>query len=754
MPQNQTSSLDLRYIFDLDSLPVGFASQLSVQQDGSIDRTPLNNAIKTLAEVIWKKGGFRFWHRRTDWNNYTYSYYCSQDAEHARDSVAAGQRDALRMERFSCQSYLSFRPSLENRTLAIILRHTYHTPYVDHQLSPAVLEFIQARNALSTPAEIYRELQAARPLGWESATSQQVYYQWQQSNSNIWRRNADPFVSAQDLLSERSECASSTYFSANMRAIAFYISDSIDVLASRTKELVMDATFGTNSAGMTLFAVLAEVDGTGVPLAYCFMETFEDNSRGVRQAEPGATTALLDQFLRPLQASGCDPTFFGTDKDFSEIGAIQQVWPNTTIQLCYWHARRAIRAKLASTHQTKSEYKPLEAHALIPDLEICWGSMPTNRPNGDHRYSRCTCPSKTVIAPKGRIETSTSEEQDTVLDIFSRHYNAHPLIPDQNGTYQCAKDIHRVCAAEMYHWCRARNYFRLWAYLWVNWYQPNQWALWARSANGEEIPVLKTTMIIESHWRKIKHDYLHRFNRPRIDLVIWVLLSRSIPDAVIRMRALLQGDHRRAVACWRKDFKSIWKKITERLDTDGVNTQQYHTDPVKWTCGCPCFLTSRFLICKHILSCYEPISDPIPFFRCVQRRRDYPFWAHEQLVLQPQYQPTEPTTNTQSDSVHGSESQSDDDDIAIDPAAVDEGRLVDLAEDVEADFDAYLSDMQSAMEIFQDQRAKGNTKFMEKVMAANSSHRTLVQEIKTLRNQRTMPRTWAAWKHPATMYYK
>ena len=196
------------------------------------------------------------------------------------------------------------------------------------------------------------------------------------------------------------------------------------------------------------------------------------------------------------------------------------MWPNTTIQLCYWHVRRAIRTKLASTRQTKSEYKPSDAQALILDLEICWGSMPTNRPNGDHRYSWCTCPSKTTIAPKGRIETLTSEEQDTVLDIFSRHYNAHPLIPDQNGTYQYARYIHRVCAAEMYHWCRARNYSRLWAYLWVNWYQPNQWALWTWSSNGEEIPVLKITMIIESHWRKIKHDYLHRFNRPRIDLVI------------------------------------------------------------------------------------------------------------------------------------------------------------------------------------------------------------------------------------------
>ena len=50
---------------------------------------------------------------------------------------------------------------------------------------------------------------------------------------------------------------------------------------------------------------------------------------------------------------------------------------------------------------------------------------------------------------KRRMETSTSEEQDTVLDIFSRHYNAHPLIPDQNGTYQYAEYIHCVCCGNV-----------------------------------------------------------------------------------------------------------------------------------------------------------------------------------------------------------------------------------------------------------------------------------------------------------------
>jgi hypothetical protein len=115
------------------------------------------------------------------------------------------------------------------------------------------------------------------------------------------------------------------YTAANMRGLAFYISGAIERLVSHVKELAIDATFGTNNMGMDLYAVLAEVDGTGVPLAYCFIHIFRDNCKGKRTADPGATIDLLCQFLRPLQAAGLEPSFFG------EIFAIRSVWPNTTI---------------------------------------------------------------------------------------------------------------------------------------------------------------------------------------------------------------------------------------------------------------------------------------------------------------------------------------------------------------------------------------------------------------------------------------
>ena len=754
--QNQKLPLNLECTFDIDSLPIAFGS---LEDDGTFDRTKINNIISKLAEIIWEKGGFRFWHRKTYWADRAWIYFCSQDEERVRESVAQGKRDTPRMARFPCKSRLTFKPALGDRTLAVNLQHIYHTPYTDRQLSPAVVEFIQARNAIATPGEIYRNLQTSQPLGWQSATPSQVYYLWQQSNSSIWRRDQDPLASAQILLSEHQECTSSLYFSENLRAIAFYVSDAIRILASRAKELAIDATFGTNNMGMDLFAVLAEVDGTGVPLAYCFTELFKDNDRGVRRAKPGASTGILEQFLRPLQTSGFDPTFFGTDKDSSEISAIRQVWPGTTIQLCCWHARRAVRTKLTSTRQTDSQgdYKPEEAQAVIPDLEICWGSMPTRRPNGPHRYGRCTCPSKsTDIVSSGRVETSTSDEQDTVLEIFTRHYNSHPFIPDQNGTFRSAEEIHRLSASEMYYWCRKRNYFRLWAYLWVNWYHPSQWVLWARSVNEKEIPVLKTTMIVESHWRKIKHDYLHRFNRPRIDLVVWVLLSRLIPSAMIRMRALLQHDHRQATASWRKDFKREWKKVNGRL-TDRTRIQHYHTDPARWTCACPSFLDSRFLLCKHILSCYEPVSDRVDFFRSIQRRREPPFWTHAQLVLQPQYQPLQADTKAdETNDVDMDGAVSIDSHEDFDPAIVEQDQLVELeeeGEDVEVDGNKFASNMQFALDVFREQQAKGNEKFVQKFMAMYGSIETLVEEVKALENRRTMRRTWDTWKHPLTMYH-
>jgi hypothetical protein len=119
LSQDQTKPLELDLTFDLDRLPVAFGTALSMK-DGNLDRKPLNDTMREIARVIWKIGGFRFGHKRTDWDRLKFVYYCCQDADRAYASVTQGKQDTPRMERFKCQSKLTLKPSLEERTLPVL----------------------------------------------------------------------------------------------------------------------------------------------------------------------------------------------------------------------------------------------------------------------------------------------------------------------------------------------------------------------------------------------------------------------------------------------------------------------------------------------------------------------------------------------------------------------------------------------------------------------------------------------------------
>jgi hypothetical protein len=154
---------------------VAFGTALSMK-DGNLDRKPLNDTMREIARVIWKIGGFRFGHKRTDWDRLKFVYYCCQDADRAYASVTQGKQDTPRMERFKCQSKLTLTPSLEERTLGISMYHCHHAPYFNRQLSSEAIQFIQDRATTKTSAEIYQELQNSKPPGWEHVTLGQVYY--------------------------------------------------------------------------------------------------------------------------------------------------------------------------------------------------------------------------------------------------------------------------------------------------------------------------------------------------------------------------------------------------------------------------------------------------------------------------------------------------------------------------------------------------------------------------------------------------
>jgi hypothetical protein len=189
------------------------------------------------------------------------------------------------------------------------------------------------------------------------------------------------------------------------------------------------------------------------------------------------------------------------------------------------------------------------------------------------------------------------------------------------------------------------------------------------------------------------------------------------------------------------------------------NLKTYYTDPKKWVCACDAFLTSRFMICKHILHCYERISNPQHFFQDICRRRTVPFWTthgRHGLILRPEYdsdhggkgnenmdsESSDCDLKTEDDTTSGIESDLDEDNHDSEGDALDD--RVQKFETV----------MHQAMALFQEQKAKGNVQFVEKFMAANHANLVLLEEIQRLKNRRTMPQTWGKRQHPATMYYK
>lgn len=259
------------------------------------------------------------------------------------------------MARFQCESRLYMRPCFQTRTLSLSIHHKWHEPYEDVELPPMVEEFIFARLSSKAPAEIFRELRET-PEG-KSVTRNQVYYLWQKENAKIWKRDADPLKSAKILLSENDRYGGlfDEFASGNVRALSFFAPEAVRLARSVT-QLVMDSTYGTNNAGMDLFAVLAEIDGTGLPLAYCLLDVVKSpNESGKLRADLGAKTDVLKQFLQRLKGLEFNPRCFAIDKDQAEISAVRSVWPEAKIQLCYWHVKRAVNKKMCESKKTKTQ---------------------------------------------------------------------------------------------------------------------------------------------------------------------------------------------------------------------------------------------------------------------------------------------------------------------------------------------------------------------------------------------------------------
>ena len=94
-------------------------------------------------------------------------------------------------------------------------------------------------------------------------------------------------------------------------------------------------------------------------------------------------------------------------------------------------------------------------------------------------------------------------------------------------------------------------------------------------------------MNVENFWQQLKHDYLHRIVRPRLDHFVWVLIHKVTPAYIARAE-ILNDSHRlgqpKQLTTYQKYLKASWRKLLEGQ----VSGKIYETNIEDWTCSCGC----------------------------------------------------------------------------------------------------------------------------------------------------------------------
>ncbi|KAG6818261.1 hypothetical protein H0H93_006436 [Arthromyces matolae] len=213
-----------------------------------------------------------------------------------------------------------------------------------------------------------------------------------------------------------------------------------------------------------------------------------------------------------------------------------------------------------------------------------------------------------------------------LLHLYTKHFCQHPAFVDRDGQWDKERIYREACYA-MYTFCYKRGLREVWGYMWTNWYSPKMWSLWARSTSPY-ISRLRTTMNVENFWRQLKHDYLHKISRPRLDHLVWILIYKVTAAYVARAEVLNNGyrlGRTKALTSFQRYFKTDW----EKLKSAAISGRLYTTDLKNFTCNCGRQKYNRHHLCKHLVQAFDP--PPPLFFSQISRRRVPPLYQHPDL---------------------------------------------------------------------------------------------------------------------------
>lgn len=102
----------------------------------------------------------------------------------------------------------------------------------------------------------------------------------------------------------------------------WFVHQAFEVDPSSVREVFIDATYNTSKKKNHLYAIVAQELGYGVPLAFMLMEIHDKEDTQTKKHEGEALQCNIN-FYRAAKEFGIEPSFAHTDKDWSEISAVQ-----------------------------------------------------------------------------------------------------------------------------------------------------------------------------------------------------------------------------------------------------------------------------------------------------------------------------------------------------------------------------------------------------------------------------------------------
>ena len=233
-----------------------------------------------------------------------------------------------------------------------------------------------------------------------------------------------------------------------------------------------------NSRNLELYSIIAEHDNASYPLSYCLLST----ATAIKPKK--RIRALSNWITKVKEVYHINPTFFHIDKDMAKIHTAKEVW-NLKVQLCWWYLRKVVRERLKNTKLLTTPYKPTQANAEFSFVDIAFAPLrkadtieTEGLVNSDNK--ELLSDMRSSLIPSLPRQFCPPDLCDAIIDLIEKHFCAHPLIPGYLAPDLLS--IRRWAVKQTYKFCKEYDLQELWAYLWENWYQADQWGLWAQSA--------------------------------------------------------------------------------------------------------------------------------------------------------------------------------------------------------------------------------------------------------------------------------